>query len=119
MPPGMLLTPPSLLVRVTAGVVATGVVTLALLLTPPPLIVAALLSCLVPAPSGLTTVTANVAELEAPAARPPMVSVQAIPAVPPPAQLHPAVLPAASKIVLAGTVSSITTPVRPILPLLA
>src|SRR5215212_1816804 len=113
----MLLTPPSLLVRLIAGVVTTGVVILPLPTAPPSPIVAALLSWLVPAPTGSITVTANVAEPAAPPSREPIFSVQLLPAMPPPAQLQPALLPAGSKIVLAGTISSITTPVRPILPL--
>ena len=107
----MLVVSPSLLVSVRPGVVITGVVSLALALVVPSPTLALLAIWLTPAGSGVSTVTANVTVLLAPAARLPIVQVQLAPA-----QTQPTVLAAALKLVLAGMVSVSTTPARPTLP---
>src|SRR5438876_1183335 len=89
-PPGVTLAPPSLLLRLRAGAVVSGVVSLFEALLPlPSAIVAALLIWITPAGTGLATVTANATEPDAPAARPPIVSAQLVPAGLPLAQLQP------------------------------
>src|SRR5262249_14825388 len=100
------------------GAVLTGVVSLPVALVAPLVIVALLAIWVVPAETGLTTVTTKVAVPPAPPASDPIGSVQVVPAGLPLAQLQPAVLPAARKVVLAGTISLIVTPVRPTLPVL-
>ena len=117
--PGTALVPPSLLARVRPGVVISGVVSLPLAVVAPLATVALFEICAVPAATVFATVTTNVAEPLAPAARLPIVSVHGVPAALPSAQLHPPVLPALVKVVLAGTVSLNTTPARPMLPVLA
>src|SRR4051812_5166557 len=110
--------PLSLLVRLSAGLAFMGVLSLALAVIPPFAVAeAALLIWVVPAGTGVITLTAKLAEPDARAARARIVSVQAEPAIVP-AQLQPAALLAVLKVVFAGTVSLSTTPVRPILPLL-
>ena len=119
MPPGATLAPPSLLVNVTAGAVASGVKSLLVAVVVPLLMLALLVICVVLAATGLMTVTANVREPLVATARRPTVSVHTVPAAAPFAQLQTPVLPAVLKVVLAGTVSLNTTPVMPILPVLA
>src|SRR5262245_54422799 len=97
-----------------------GVVSLFDALAPlPSAIVAALLIWVVPAGSALATVTAKLTEPEAPAARLPIAKVQLVPAGLLSAQLQPPELPAALKLVLAGTLSVSTTLARSTLPVLA
>src|SRR3954468_10623643 len=108
MPPGVVLVLPSLLVSVSPGVLLTGVLSLALALTEPLPMLALFTTCVMPAGTGLSTVTAKMALLDAPAARLPIANVQLVPA-----QLQPGALVAALNVVLAGTVSCKTTPVRP------
>src|SRR3954468_23493171 len=97
-PPGVTLAPPSLLLKLRPGAVVTGVVSPAPALVAPAPIVALLEIWVVPAGTGPTTVTANVAVPPAPPARLPIVRAQAVPAGLPPAQLQPAVLAAALKV---------------------
>src|SRR5438093_1312204 len=119
--------PPSVLVRVNPGLVMVGVVSLLELLPgvgsvppePSSLIVAVLATWVMPAASGLSTVTAKMTDPPPPTANVPTVNRQAVPAGAPFAQLQPGVLAPALKVVFAGTVSLICTPVRPILPVLA
>src|SRR5690242_13127854 len=110
----------SLLASVSPGVLITGVISLFEALLPfPSAIVAALLICITPAGTGLATVMAKATEPEAPAARGPISNVQLVPAGLPSAQLQPPELEPALNVVLAGTVSSITTLARPMLPVFA
>src|SRR4051812_38109868 len=97
----------SLLVSDSAGVVSIGVVSLADALVAPLSNAALLEIWLTPAGSGVSTTTAKIAVRVAPAARLPTFRVQVAPA-----QLQPAVLAAALKLVLAGSVSVSTRPVR-------
>ena len=78
--------------------------------------VRAIAICVVLAGTGSLTVTTKLADPVAPAIRLPMVNVQVVPARLPLAQLQPLELPAAVNVVLIGTVSLITTPVSPTLP---
>src|SRR6266508_1968594 len=116
----MAVTPPSLLVMISPGAVISGVVSLPDALVPPlALAMAVLLIWVTPAGTGLSTVSAKLAVPPAPPAKLPIERVQLVPAALPLAQLQPALLAAASNVVLAGTVSVSTTPVRPTLPVLA
>ena len=72
-----------------------------------------LLTCVTPAGTGFTTVTAKVALPEPPAASAPSARVQLLPALLLGVQAQPAVLAPALNVVLAGTVSVSTTPVAP------
>ena len=73
---------------------------------------AVLLTCVTPAGTGLSTVTAKVALPGAPpAASAPSARVQVLPALPSGVQAQPAVLAPALNVVAVGTVSVITTPV--------
>src|SRR6266511_3711973 len=97
------VTPPSLLVMVSPGVVISGVVSLPDAVVPPLAVATAvLLIWVTPAETGLSTVSAKFAVPPAPPAKLPIGRVQLVPAVPPPAQLQPAVLVAVSNVVLAG-----------------
>src|SRR6185369_7143878 len=100
-PPGATEAPPSLFVTERSGAPVTGVVSLPELLpgvgsvplVPLSATVAVLEICATPAPTGLTTVTANVAVwLPPPAATVPTLSVQVEPALLFGVQLQPAVL---------------------------
>src|SRR5262245_58470877 len=124
-PPGTTEAPPSLLVSARSGAApVNGVVSLAELLAgvgsapwvPSSATLAVLEICVVPAGTVPATLTANVAELPPLAATEPMASVQVEPALLFGVQDHPAVLAPALKVVLAGTVSVITTPVAPAVP---
>src|SRR4051812_30980485 len=100
----MTLAPPSLLVRLTAALLITGVVSLAVAVVPPlAVIVATLLIWVVPAGTAPAILTANVSLPVAPPARLPIVRVQIEPAGSPSAQLQAPELAAASKVVFAGT----------------
>src|SRR5690242_11798455 len=101
------------------GVVLTGVVSPAFALVAPLAIVALLTIWVVPAETGVTTLTTKTAEPDAPLASVPSASVQLVPAAAPLAQLQPALLPVDRKVVLAGTISVSVTPVNPMLPVLA
>ena len=119
MPLGATLAPPSVLANVMAGKVVTGVVSFALAVVVPSPTLALLVSWVVPARTGVTTVTANVLLPDAPPATMPSVSVQGVPAALPSAQLQPTLLAAALNVVFAGTASVSVTPARLILPVLA
>ena len=117
-PPGVVLTPPSLFVSVRSGAASTGVVSLAVLLPGTGSVtadatLAVLAICVTPAATGLTTVSAKVALPEAPPATVPTASVQVLPGLSFGAQTQPAVLAPALKVVFDGTVSVRTTPVAP------
>src|SRR4051812_2187881 len=119
MPPGVVVTPPSLLVIVSPGIVISGVVSLPDAVVPPfAAATAVLLIWVTPAGTRLSTISAKLAAPLAPPARFPIAKEQLVPAALPFAQLQPAVLPAALNVVLAGTVSVSTTPLRSILPVL-
>src|SRR4051794_24613462 len=106
MPSGVVLAPPSLLVSVSARVVAIGVVSLFEALLPlPSSIVAALLIWLTPAGREALTVTAKRAVPVVLPARAPTFKLQLVPAGSPSVQLQFAELAVALKLVLAGTVS--------------
>ena len=92
----------------------TGVLSLAFALVVPSPMLALFTTWVMPAGTGLSTVTAKVALLDAPAARLPILKVQLGPA-----QTQPGALAAALKLVFVGTVSCKTTPVSPTPPLLA
>ena len=96
--------------------VVIGVVSLAVARVLPSVIVATLETWVVPAGKGELTATTKVALPLAPAASGSRGNVQLVLDTLALAQLHLAVLPAALKVVLGGTVSLIMTPVRPILP---
>ena len=117
MPPGATLTPLSLLVRLNAGELFTGVVSVAFVVVPPSALAeAVLLTCTVPAATGVTTLTANAALPSVAVGSAPMVSVQTVPAALLFGQLQPVLLPVVVNVVLGGTVSLSVTPVRPMLP---
>src|SRR5262245_5269544 len=99
--------PLSLLASVSFGVVLIGVVSLALAFVVPLPIVALLLIWLTPTGNAVSTVTAKVLVCVAPAIRLPTFKVQVAPA-----QIQPAELAAALKLVLAGSVSVSTRPVK-------
>src|SRR5947207_1511595 len=125
--PARAVTSPSLLVSERSGAAVPGVVSLPVLLpgvesvplVPSSAMLAELLTCVVQAGTGLATVTANVAVDPPPPATPPIVSEQVDPALLFGVQDHPAVLAPELKVVFAGTVSVIVTPVAPRLPALA
>jgi hypothetical protein len=87
-------------------------------LAPSSATVAVLLIAVVPPGSGLATVTAKVESALPPPAIAPRFRVQDEPAGAPFAQLQPAELDPALKLVLAGTVSLTTTPVAVVLEVL-
>ena len=124
-PPGVVLTPPSLLTSVRSGAAVSGVVSVELLFAgvgsgpfvPSSAIVPVLLICVTPAGTGFATVTAKVrAAAGAPAARAPTTFVQVEPGFGSGAQVQPAELPPALNVVFAGTTSVSVTPAASWLP---
>ena len=110
----------SLLAICRSGVASIGVVSVDVLLAgvgsapfaPSSAIAVVLVKDVMLAGSGVTTITAKVALPPAPLpASAPMVRTQVVPAAEPSEQLQPAVLAPALKVVFAGTVSVIWTPV--------
>ena len=123
MPGETMLTPSSLVMR-RSGAASSGVVSSSELLVrslsepwvPSSAMEAALSIWVTPEGTGSSMVTAKVAEPLAPIPTSPIVSWQTVPAGLPSAQLHPAVLAPALKVVSSGTVSLITTPLARLLP---
>lgn len=119
MPPGKTVAFASSLLKVKSGAALTGVVSLAALLpgcgsapcVPSSAMLALLLSCVTPAATGLTTVTAKVTVPLPPLLTLPRFKVQVLPALWFGRQTQPPVLTAALNVVCAGTVSVNTTPV--------
>src|SRR4051795_8989255 len=102
--------PPSDLDRTRSGLATRLVVSVAVLsvgcrsspFAPSSAIVAVFVAIEVPAGSDASTLTANVVWPDAPAVMPPTVKVQWVPAVAPPEQDQPLLLPPALKTVFAG-----------------
>ena len=113
------MAPPSSLSISRSGTAATGVLSESLLsagvgsgpLPPSSPMSAVLAISMTPAASGSSTSTAKVAVPPPPPTRLPMVRVHREPALVSGAHTHPAVLAPALKVVSAGTVSVISTPV--------
>ena len=127
MPPGVVEAPPSDFVTARSGAAVIGVVSVEVLLpgvgsvplVPSSATVAVFDSWVTPAPTGFTTVTANVRDPLAPAARLPTARVHVEPALPFGVHDQPPLDAPALNVAFAGTVSDSTTPVAPWLPTLA